>query len=320
MIQVPLKERARGRWKSILPMLGLADTKTLSGRHGPCPFCGGKDRFRFDDREGVGSFICSHCGAGDGVEFVIRKTGLDFRGAAQKIETVIGTAPRIEASARKDHEQQRLMLRELWVSSAPVRVGDPVSRFHRARRIELDIYPACLRYHDALLHRDDATGLKTRHPGMLALVHGPDGTAATLHRTYLTADGSKAPVDGVRKLMPGSLPRGSAVRLAPAGEVLGIAEGIETALAASALFGVPVWAALTAGNMETWRPPEGVSRVVVYGDRDANHRGQAAAYHLANKIQSAEIAVSVEFPNIGSDWNDELIGKGIGYKDSPGGR
>ncbi|MDI5829610.1 hypothetical protein MJN51_36035, partial [Salmonella enterica subsp. enterica serovar Kentucky] len=35
-------------------------------RHAPCPACGGKDRFRFDDN-GRGSFICNQCGAGDGL-------------------------------------------------------------------------------------------------------------------------------------------------------------------------------------------------------------------------------------------------------------
>jgi autotransporter-associated beta strand protein len=32
-------------------------TKTLSGRHVPCPFCGGRDRFRFDDKNGAGTWI-----------------------------------------------------------------------------------------------------------------------------------------------------------------------------------------------------------------------------------------------------------------------
>ena len=51
---------ARGRWPSILQALGV-DPKFLRNEHGPCPHCGGKDRFRFDDRLN-GSFFCSHCG------------------------------------------------------------------------------------------------------------------------------------------------------------------------------------------------------------------------------------------------------------------
>ena len=44
--------------------------------------------------------------------------------------------------------------------------------------------------------------------------------------------------------MMGTMPTGAAVRLMPHEEMLGIAEGIETALSASILFNVPVWAAL----------------------------------------------------------------------------
>jgi putative DNA primase/helicase len=54
-------ERARGRWREILPIFGI-ETRYLHNRHGPCPLCGGKDRFRFDDRDGSGSYYCNQCG------------------------------------------------------------------------------------------------------------------------------------------------------------------------------------------------------------------------------------------------------------------
>jgi putative DNA primase/helicase len=44
----------------------------------------------------------------------------------------------------------------------------------------------------------------------------------------------------------------------PHQDVLGIAEGIETALSASILFNVPVWAALTEGLLQEWVPPPDV--------------------------------------------------------------
>ena len=42
----PIKERARGRWQGILPAIGVS-SQYLTGKHGPCPMCGGKDRFRW---------------------------------------------------------------------------------------------------------------------------------------------------------------------------------------------------------------------------------------------------------------------------------
>jgi putative DNA primase/helicase len=59
---------AVGRWPDILAALGI-DDRHLTRRHGPCPGCGGKDRFRFDDRDGRGTWICGGGGnpqAGDG--------------------------------------------------------------------------------------------------------------------------------------------------------------------------------------------------------------------------------------------------------------
>lgn len=43
------EKAARGHWSRILPALGVT---VLKNRHQPCPVCAGKDRFRFDDREG----------------------------------------------------------------------------------------------------------------------------------------------------------------------------------------------------------------------------------------------------------------------------
>ena len=69
-----VKPIANGRWKEILSALGV-DPATLKNQHGPCPGCGGKDRFRFDNLNGDGTFICSQGGlgerAGDGFELLV---------------------------------------------------------------------------------------------------------------------------------------------------------------------------------------------------------------------------------------------------------
>ena len=69
-----LKPNANGRWKEILSALGV-EPATLKNQHGPGPGCGGKDRFRFDNRDGDGTFICSQGGlgekAGDGFELLV---------------------------------------------------------------------------------------------------------------------------------------------------------------------------------------------------------------------------------------------------------
>ena len=147
---------------------------------------------------------------------------------------------------------------------------------------------------------------------MVALV-GRYGEAKmdTMHRTYLRADGlAKAEMQSPRKLMPGEVPEGASVMLSKWTEsgTLGIAEGIETALSASALFGIPVWAAINSTMLEKWVPPAGCEEVAIFGDNDAKFGGQAAAYRLAHRLSVKGMAVTVSIPDQqGMDWNDVLM-------------
>jgi putative DNA primase/helicase len=304
-MHIPLSERAAGRWRGILPALGIPPS-FLSGKHGPCPVCGeGKDRFRFDNKEGRGTWICSRCGAGDGIELVKRVRGLEFKDAAREIERVIGGAPVEPVHKVQTAREQRHSLNAVWGASRPIRSGDPVDRWLTARGISAR--PTCLRTVDRLLHKETLT----YWPAMVARVTAPDGRPATLHRTYLTEDGQKAPVPEPRLLMPGHVPTGSAIRLTEAGPIMASAEGIETAMAVSLLFDVPCWSTVCAGMMEKWEPPPEAHHILACGDNDLNFTGQAAAYVLANRVYSKERKRSAEVripPNPNTDWNDVLMG------------
>ncbi|HAT50868.1 MAG: AAA family ATPase [Nitrospirae bacterium] len=71
-----IRQSAKGRWKEILSSFGI-DCSFLDGKHHPCPSCGGKDRFRFDDKDGNGTYICNECGAGNGFSMVGKLLNLD---------------------------------------------------------------------------------------------------------------------------------------------------------------------------------------------------------------------------------------------------
>ncbi|WP_235919533.1 toprim domain-containing protein [Aureimonas psammosilenae] len=308
MLREPLKDRALGRWRGILPAIGVP-AKALSNRHGPCPMCGGKDRFRFDDKGGRGTWICSKCGAGDGIELVKLFQGVEFREAAQLIEAQIDAAPVIGAKGQQPQTdgQKREEMRTLWQRSKPITKADVAGKYLHERIGRTEFSPA-LRFSPD--ERYAEAGRKSSwHPAMIAKVDPCDAAAkngerAALHRTYLDALGGKADVPSPRKMM-GAMPTGAAVRLMPFTDVLGIAEGIETALSASVLFDVPCWAALTAGLMQEWQPPEGVGTIMVFGDNDASNTGQAAAYQLAARLKAKGLSVFVEIPpRQGDDWND----------------
>jgi len=310
--RLSVSDAAKGRWRGILPALGV-EAVYLTGRHGPCPACGGKDRFRWDNREGRGTWYCNICGAGDGVSLLMAVNGWDFTEAAQRVEAVMGDF-RVETNTRPEmtDEQRRAALNSVWSASRPIEPGDAADRYLRkARGIERVEWPKVLRIHDKLPHKDKA-GATTYWPALVAMVQGIDGKPASIHRTWLAEDGpGKAPVDEPRKLMAGSLPEGYAIRLDEPAEKMVVAEGIETAFSAAALWRCPAWATISAQGLSKWQPPEGVRQVIIAGDADAKFAGQIAAFTLGWRLIRAEYEVTVEIPGrIGEDWNDVLRGMG----------
>lgn len=296
------REVATGRWPSILAALGV-DPFLLTGKHTACPTCGGKDRFRFDDKDGRGTFFCSHCGAGDGYTLLQKFRGWDFRTAAREVKQIAGTAPAVSPAATLSDDAKVQALRRVWSESRPMQSGDEAMRYLAGRGLQVDLPLPALRLHSRLAYREGAEF--GRFPALVAMVTGPDGKGVTLHRTYLK-DGRKAPVSSPKKLMPGRPIKGAAIRLHSAGDVLGVAEGIETALAARQLFGVPVWSCISAGGIESFRPPPEVGRVIVFGDNDENGTGQAAAWALAKRLIGTGIAAEVRIPERNGDWLDVL--------------
>ncbi|WP_312809325.1 DUF7146 domain-containing protein [Agrobacterium cavarae] len=302
-----IHERAVGRWAGILASLGVEQQLLNVRKHHPCPWCGGKDRFRFTDKSGGGSFYCGQCGPKSAVDFIMHRRGWDFATAAREIEAIVGDI-KVQPVNRQTSGGTAAMKR-FWQNSEEIVKGDFVDRYLQGRGIALEAYPPVLRRHPVAEHIDE-DGKRTVHPAMLAKLAKPDGSGTNVHRTYLTRDGGKAAVEPQRKMMAGGVSEGSAVRLFESfTDELGIAEGIETALSAAALFSLPVWSGLNTSLMKGWMPPESVKRVVVFADHDDNFAGQAAAYALASRLKGKGLSVTVEVPDTTGDWNDILMKK-----------
>lgn len=297
-----MADMARGKWRGILLALG-ADERHLTGKHGPCPFCEGVDRFRWDNQAGKGTFICGVCGAGDGFEYLKRLKGWDFKRAAKEVEGVIGGASAEPVRKPIDEAKRVEMLNKLWASASSLEPGDMAVNYLSSRGIIIDRHPACIRFHHACpIPYQGGYG-----PAMIAMVSDVDGKPVNIHRTFLGPNG-KADMENPRAMMPGPVPDGAAVRLFPVhGERLGIAEGIETAWRASMRFGLPVWAAINATMMAKWTPPVGVKEVVIFGDNDPLFGGQAATFALAHNLAARKrLMVTPMIPGtVGRDWADE---------------
>jgi putative DNA primase/helicase len=309
--RTPIGERAIGRWPGILGAMGVS-ANYLTGKNTGCPLCKeGKDRFKFDDKQGRGTWICTRCGAGDGVKFVMLYMNVPFVDARKEIEKYIGAVPVVAPKAAPNDEVQRAKMTELWRIGRPLNGQDIASRYLTARGIDLDPWPAALRWVNPLSywHEDKS---RADHLGMLAKFSAPDGKPSILHRTYLSEPGEKAQVPKPKMITPGKVAVGGAVRLGAAAETMGIGEGIETCLSASIIFGIPVWCALAANYMMRWEPPPEAKNVIIFGDRDDNFVGQVAAYNLAQRLKGIGLNVEVRLPDAeeGADFNDVLLSRG----------
>jgi putative DNA primase/helicase len=266
--------------------------------------CGGRDRWRWTNYEDAGCWVCTHCGTGSGINLIMRLYRLDYRQAASKVESVISSA-RAAPPKKLNIEEQRRFMRRIWRDSLPIKPDCIVGRYLAARSLPAPTLQSSLRH----LPHAKCDG-KSYH-AMIAKVVSPDGVAINIHRTFLDGNGSKAELPSPRKMMPGQVPPGSAVRLFPAGETLAVGEGIETCLAAHVLFDLPVWSAIDAGKMEKFIPPPDTKELVIMADRDENHVGTAAAEILAKRVHAMGVKVRVEIPDrVGEDWNDVLIRSG----------
>ncbi|MGE0627586.1 MAG: VapE domain-containing protein [Hyphomicrobiaceae bacterium] len=157
-----------------------------------------------------------------------------------------------------------------------------------------------------LLFNPDLADFETRRgwPGMVARVRdGAGQPTGGIHRTFLLDDGSAKAPAGKKMLGPVA---GGSVRLFAIGDDchLGIAEGVETALAAQAIFGIPTWAALSADGLRKWEWPADIKHATIFAD--AGEAGQQAAAALAERLTAAGIANMIVSPLHGDDFNDDL--------------
>lgn len=265
----------------VVERLGIAGLRRSGAELvGPCPLCGGTDRFGVNLLSGA--FLCRRCGivGGDQVELVRRVLGCGFREAlnwlvgaaevAQDPAELAARRQRAEASARKqareaERYRQRAIdqARELWRRSRDGRLG-VVRAYLIARGLPADLpIPADLRFvldHPYAKRLERQTVEPHRGPCMVAAIRNAAGEVTAVHQTWVdpAPPHGKARIEWQGEVLGAKLVRGSkkggAIRLVtpPEARVLVMGEGIETtlaALAADAVPGAAYWAGVDLGNM-----------------------------------------------------------------------
>jgi hypothetical protein len=312
---------AQGRWGEILAAIAphLVPALERKGRHVPCPVHGGRDGYRvFKDVEQSGGSVCNTCGVfADGFATLMWANGWDFSTTLKAVAEYLSSgvsarsarpaprATRAEPMKGEDDEKLRQSLNRVWNESVPIsdRDAEP-ARLYLARRGISIRPPDGLRFHPSLPYYDGDKRIG-EYPAIITMVSGAQGNPVTIHRTYLTQDGKKAPVESPKKLM--SYPKdrkivGGAIRLVDPGPVVAVAEGLETALAVLEGTGFPVWCAVNALLLENFVPPAGVNRVIVFADKDRpteqhpKGHGQEAARQLVQRLWEMGIKASAIVP------------------------
>jgi putative DNA primase/helicase len=213
-----------------------------------------------------------------------------------------------EAQQRKQWADNAQRMARTWAECEPLVSGDPVTMYLKRRGFGgVWPLPEVLRLHRALpyWHGTQILGI---FPAMVAPIVAPDGRSVALHRTYLTADGRKAEVPTVKKVTGATGPlAGACIPLhKPARGVLGVCEGIETALAVSLASGVPTVAAYCAGALAGFQWPANLQRLVTFADNDK--AGREAAATLRSRALAARLRCDVLTPtDQGRDWADVWV-------------
>jgi hypothetical protein len=208
-------------------------------------------------------------------------------------------ASRRAAEAEAERKRKVDHARDLWRQSAPIE-DTLAERYLRERGITGPL-PPTLRYLANAKHAP--TGLIL--PALVAAVtHWPERQLRGLHRTFLRVDGRGQASVSDAKMMLGEC-RGGAVRLAPAGATLAIAEGIETALSVQRATGLPTWAALSTGGLTSLRLPDEVREMTIFADHDENGAGERAARRAIERWEAEGRKARAVMPQTpGTDFND----------------
>lgn len=290
-------KQACGHWPRILPALGVP---VIKNHHQACPVCGGSDRFRFDDKEGRGTWFCNQCGAGDGLKLIEKVFGVSPSEAAGKVSALTGSLPPVAediiAAAEAETDASRKAAATL-AAKLLEKTRTATGNAYLTRKG----FPAleCL----TLTATHKTGGVTFRAGDVVVTLH--DDTGSLVNVQLINAD-------GLKRTLKGGQVKGTCHTLEgkkEAGKRLWIAEGYATALTVHHLTGETVMVALSSVNLLSLaslaRSQHPACQIVLAADRDLSGDGQTRAAAAAEACEGL-----VALPPVFGDWNDAFMQNG----------
>jgi phage/plasmid primase-like uncharacterized protein len=305
-------ERARSaRIEDEIARRGITLKPEGAERIGPCPVCGGRDRFSINIRKQV--FNCRGAVGGDVIDLVQHLDGCDFVTAigmlsGDGLRRQTATAKPEERDGYKDDQRNLAWAEAIWRETLPLGC-DAIAYFAR-RGIDINQVPehGGLRFHP-----------RCQWPGNI--------TKPCIIGRFTTALGNeprgilRRPITGEKAITLGPM-SGCVIRLWPDEVVeqhLVLGEGVETVLS-MALHRThrgkllrPAWAVCVANNLRNFPILSNIEILTVLVDNDlpdqrGRRAGQEAAAKCAARWSEAGREVIRLTPNAaGTDFNDLVM-------------
>ncbi|MFQ1968109.1 DUF927 domain-containing protein [Aeromonas veronii] len=293
---------ACGHWPELLAAMGI-DTPHR-GKHGPCPACGGKDRFRLDDKGGRGTWICNQCGNGDGLDLLVRVTGKSTKEAAELLAPLVG----LSAGGLDTAESERI--RQQQQAKADQDRKRSEQQRQKAARRAAAIISDCEQGNTPYVERKGFGSHLNAVNRTLIREGGENYPAGSLVIPLTNEAGELVNVqliraDGTKRYLHGGQKAGAFHRI-DGGELVAVVEGYATGLSVHLAIGATIYFAMDCGNLaavaQIARRQHPKARILLCGDNDEHTQGNPGK----TKAEQAAAAIGglIALPPIAGDWND----------------
>ncbi|HGN2971857.1 TPA: DUF927 domain-containing protein [Proteus mirabilis] len=281
--------------------------------HTACPHCGGKDRFRFDNKDGNGTFICNQCGSGDGLDLVQRVLGVSVTEAAKEVANIIGIDTRSACPPAYRRSEIKAQQDELKAQQAEKQANE--KREKHKRFIE--------RYNRTIANvqrgRSDYLKAKGLHGFEMDLLQDGSLIIPLLDAGGVITGAQTIKPNGDKRLLSDSAKSGSYY---PINEPVNvstviIAEGLATALTCHLIQPeAHTVAAIDAGNLihvaKVMRVKYPESKIIIAGDNDIkpgqDNTGKLATEKAAKAVNGVAVLPPTDDK---ADWDDYRLSHGI---------